>query len=99
MENKILILGRPNVGKSSLFNRLVGNNIAIVDKKPNVTIGCIEENVVLDGCLFKIIDSAGFTLEKGEIIDKSKIIIDTILNEINLVLFVVDGRVGIHPLD
>lgn len=99
MENKILILGRPNVGKSSLFNRLVGNNIAIVDKKPNVTIDCIEENVVLDGCLFKIIDSAGFTLEKGEIIDKSKIIIDTILNEINLVLFVVDGRVGIHPLD
>lgn len=99
MVNRILILGRSNVGKSSLFNRLVGNNIAIVDKMPNLTIDCIEEDIVLDGCLFKIIDSAGFVLEKGELIDKINGIVDVILNEVNLVLFVVDGRAGIHPLD
>ena len=66
---------------------------------PNVTIDCIEEDIVLDGYLFKIIDSAGFALEKGVLMDKIKSIIDAVLNEVNLVLFIVDGRAGIHPLD
>lgn len=99
MGNRILILGRPNVGKSSLFNRLVGNRIAIVDKIPHVTRDCIEEEVIYNDRLFKIIDSSGFTTEDGELRKKINSIIETILEEVDLVLFVVDGRVGIHPLD
>jgi GTP-binding protein len=99
MGNKILILGRPNVGKSSLFNRLIDKKIAIVDEIPNVTRDFIEEDVTFHGQRFKIIDSSGFNIEHNELYQKINDLTEKILSEVDLVLFVVDVRVGLHPID
>lgn len=99
MGNSILILGRPNVGKSSLFNRLIGKKIAIVDKIPNVTRDCIEEDATFGEKRFKIIDSSGLSVENSELRQKIDELIEKTLCEVDVVLFVVDGRVGLHPYD
>jgi len=56
----IAIIGRPNVGKSTLFNRLVGKKLALVDDRPGVTRDRREGEANLLGCDFRIVDTAGF---------------------------------------
>lgn len=96
----IAILGRPNVGKSTLFNRLVGKKLALVDDQPGVT----RDRRYADGRLadlkFRIIDTAG--LEKADddalesrMLQQSR----TAMVEADLLLFMVDGRVGVTPVD
>ena len=96
----IAILGRPNVGKSTLFNRLVGKKLALVDDQPGVT----RDRRYADGRLadlkFRIIDTAG--LEKANddalearMLEQSR----TAMVEADLLLFMVDGRVGVTPVD
>ncbi|MDY6820458.1 MAG: ribosome biogenesis GTPase Der [Deferribacterota bacterium] len=97
--DSILIAGRPNVGKSALFNRLVGKTISIVDKTPNVTRDCVERVINLNEKKYLLSDSAGFVLSRDPLRDKiDKIYIDK-LKKASLVLFVVDGKEGLHPLD
>ncbi len=64
---RIAILGRPNVGKSTLFNRLVGRRRAITDATPGVTRDAVEKECILDGIRVLLIDTGGFTLNRDEL--------------------------------
>ena len=60
MKPTVAIIGRPNVGKSTLFNRLVGKRVALVDDRPGVTRDRREGDADLLGLQFRIVDTAGF---------------------------------------
>ncbi len=64
--HRIAIVGRPNVGKSTLFNRLVGRRIAITDSTPGVTRDPVEADAVVDGIAVHLVDTGGYTTEKGD---------------------------------
>ena len=97
MSFTIAVIGRPNVGKSTLFNKLVGRKFAIVDDVAGVTRDRREAFAELGNIKFKIVDTAGLEedidnekLEK-RMVDQTKIAV----NDADLCLFVVDGRAGI----
>jgi GTP-binding protein len=100
MRPTIAIVGRPNVGKSSLFNRLVGQPIAIVDPTPGVTRDRLLHEVRRDGFRFDIIDTGGIG-----IVDQAKLEtdvytqVDRAIGTADRILFLVDGREGITHLD
>jgi GTP-binding protein len=100
MRPTIAIVGRPNVGKSSLFNRLVGQPIAIVDPTPGVTRDRLLHEVRRDGWRFDIIDTGGIG-----IVDAAKLEAD-VYNQVeraigtaDRIIFLTDGRDGITHLD
>jgi GTPase len=95
----VAIVGRPNVGKSSLFNRLVGRREAIVADRPGVTRDVKEADVVTDeGRTFRLLDTGG--LWSGDRWEKPiKARIEAALIGIDLVLFCVDGRAGVTSAD
>jgi GTP-binding protein len=96
----VVIVGRPNVGKSTLFNRLVGRRQAIVDDQPGVTRDRREGEARLGDLRFRIIDTAGFEDARGEAL-AARVQQQTAraLDEADAVLFVLDGRSGITALD
>ncbi len=94
------IIGRPNVGKSSLFNRLLGKKIAIVDDMPGVTRDRNYGELEWNGIKFFLIDTGGYVPNSKDKIESAireqvKISID----EADIILFVVDAKSGISPLD
>ena len=91
----ISIVGRPNVGKSTLFNRLVGRKLALVDNQPGVTRD-LREGVAQ---VFYIVDSGGFDNEKDHypVLIKKKVL-STIKNS-DLIIFMVDGQSGLQNED
>jgi len=91
---KIVIIGRPNVGKSSLFNRIIGKRHAIVHDVAGTTRDFINSTVNLDGKSFELYDTAGHLSEKGnELTEKSLGKIKEAIELADLLLFVVDGTV------
>lgn len=96
----VAIVGRPNVGKSTLFNRLVGHKAAIVYDQPGVTRDWQEEMVSWNDMEFKLVDTAGFENHfSNSVAAKAQTISWDILKNVNLILFVVDGRVGVTGED
>ncbi len=95
----VAIVGRPNVGKSSLFNRLVGRREAIVADQPGVTRDVKEADVVTEGGrTFRLLDTGG--LWSGDVWEQPvKRRIAAALTDVDLVLFCVDGRFGLSPAD
>ncbi|NLG09393.1 MAG: ribosome biogenesis GTPase Der [Deinococcales bacterium] len=95
----VAIVGRPNVGKSSLFNRLVGRREAIVADVPGVTRDVKEAEVVADdGYAFRLLDTGG--LWSGDRWEKPiRQSVEAALVGVDLVLFAVDGRAGLTPAD
>ncbi|WP_321391409.1 ribosome biogenesis GTPase Der [Emcibacter sp.] len=96
----IAIIGRPNVGKSTLFNRLVGKRLAIVDDTPGVTRDRREAMGSLGHYKFKIIDTAG--LEEGKEASLSARMwqqTEKAIAEADFSLFMIDARAGVTPLD
>lgn len=98
---KALIVGRPNVGKSTLFNTLIGKRKAIVEKTPGVTRDFVEDYLELeDGKGIRVIDTGGIDLSCRDFFSGAiKEIVEKTLKESDLVLFVVDAKEGLTSAD
>ncbi|HMJ93584.1 MAG TPA: ribosome biogenesis GTPase Der, partial [Allosphingosinicella sp.] len=96
----IAIVGRPNVGKSTLFNRLVGRKLALVDDRPGVTRDRREGEAVLLGLEFRIIDTAGYE-DEDPVSLPGRMRAQTVaaVRESDAALFIIDARAGLTPLD
>jgi GTP-binding protein len=100
MKNMVAIVGRPNVGKSTLFNRLIGERNAIVEDTPGVTRDRIYGTMEWNGKIFSVIDTGGFIpgsenqLERA-IREQAMLAIE----EANVVVMLCDGRDGVTPFD
>jgi GTP-binding protein len=96
----VAIVGRPNVGKSTLFNRLVGKRLALVDDRPGVTRDRREGEARLLGLEFRIIDTAGFEDEDPHTLPgRMRAQTEAAVRDADAALFLVDARDGITPLD
>src|ERR1700733_8350607 len=96
----IAIVGRPNVGKSTLFNRLVGKRLALVDDLPGVTRDRREGEAKLGDLEFKAIDTAGLEdAERDSLSARIQAQTAAAISQADAVLFVVDARVGVTPAD
>ena len=96
----IAIIGRPNVGKSTLFNRLVGKKLALVDDRPGVTRDRREGPADLLGLKFNIIDTAGYEDEDAKSLPgRMRQQTEMAVAGAEVALFVIDGRAGLTPLD
>ena len=99
-KSKIAIIGRPNVGKSTLFNRLSGKRTSIVDQVEGVTRDRIYASGEWLNKAFDIIDTGGFVSSNEDIFnDKIKEQIVEALNECDGIIFMVDGKDGLNPND
>ena len=97
---KVAIVGYPNVGKSSLINRLAGSREAVVHERPGVTRDRNEIDCEWNGRQFKLIDTGGVDIAGEDTLTKS--IADQAreaVAEADLVLFIVDAQIGITPGD
>src|SRR5690349_2383468 len=100
MSFKVAIIGRPNVGKSTLFNRLIGKRSALVHDQPGVTRDRREGAAELGSLSFTIIDTAGLEEAAPETL-AGKMVAQTgrAVELADVVLFVIDGRAGLTPED
>jgi GTP-binding protein len=100
MSFTLAIVGRPNVGKSTLFNRLVGRRLALVDDQPGVTRDLREGEAKLQGMPFTVIDTAGLEEATDESLQgRMRALTERAVGMADVCLFLVDGRAGILPAD
>jgi GTP-binding protein len=96
----LAIVGRPNVGKSTLFNRLVGRKIALVDDTPGVTRDRREAEGRIADLTFKVLDTAGYEdVKDGSLEDRMRQQTELAIREADIILFMIDARAGVVPLD
>ena len=96
----VALVGRPNVGKSTLFNRMVGRRAALVDDQPGVTRDRLFGELRNDGRILRLVDTGGFDVDPGDdmvaaIVKQTQLAID----EADLVVLVLDVVAGLHPAD
>ena len=100
MSVTVAIVGRPNVGKSTLFNRLVGKKIAIVDDTPGVTRDRREAEGRIGDLRFKVLDTAGYEdRTDGSLEDRMRQQTEMAIRDADVILFMIDARAGVTPLD
>ncbi|MEQ9812660.1 MAG: ribosome biogenesis GTPase Der [Azospirillaceae bacterium] len=100
MSFTVAIIGRPNVGKSTLFNRLVGRRLALVDDRPGVTRDRREGEGRLGTLQFRVIDTAGLEEATGDSLEaRMRRQTEQAVREADVVLMMYDARAGITPLD
>ncbi|WP_225207734.1 ribosome biogenesis GTPase Der [Novosphingobium huizhouense] len=100
MRPQVIIIGRPNVGKSTLFNRLVGKRLALVDDQPGVTRDRRFGDASLLGLDFTIVDTAGWEdLDPETLPGRMRQQTEASLIGADVALFVIDARAGVTPLD
>ena len=99
----VAVVGRPNVGKSALFNRLIGRRLAIVEDTPGVTRDRLYALCEWRGRVFSIVDTAGIDPDasgsSGGFAETTRRQAEAAAAEADVVLFVVDAQTGLHPLD
>ncbi len=97
---RVAIVGRPNVGKSTLFNRLVGRGHALVDDQPGVTRDIREAPAQLGDLAFTLLDTAGWETAGGEVLEaRMRRFTERAVEASDVVLFLIDARAGVLPLD
>ena len=100
MNFTVAIIGRPNVGKSTLFNRLVGKKLALVDDQPGVTRDRRSGEAKLGDLVFTVIDTAGLEESGAETLTgRMRAQTEAAIEEADAIFFVMDARVGVVPED
>jgi len=100
MSNIVAIVGRPNVGKSTLFNRLVQSRQAIVEESSGVTRDRHYGHSDWNGKAFTVIDTGGYVVGSDDIFEEEiRKQVDLAIDEADVIIFVVDGQAGVHVLD
>lgn len=100
MTATVAIIGRPNVGKSTLFNRLVGKKLALVDDRPGVTRDRREGEAALGHLRFNVIDTAGLEeADKDSLAGRMRAQTETAIAQADVILFMIDARLGLTPMD
>ena len=95
----VAIVGRPNVGKSTLFNKIAGSRIAIIEDTPGVTRDRLYEEVSYMNKPFYLVDTGGIDLADEKFNDEIKVQAEIAINEADVVIFVVDAKEGITSND
>ena len=96
----VAVVGRPNVGKSTFFNKICGKRISIVDDTPGVTRDRIYADAEWCGHSFTLVDTGGLDSQSSDIFQKDIALQAKIaINEADVIVFLVDGRVGVTPND
>lgn len=96
----VALVGRPNVGKSALFNRIAGRRIAIVEDLPGLTRDRLVAPVEWRGHRFELVDTGGFVSEpEGPLAEQVRAQTERAIRDADVVLLVVDGRAGLLPED
>ena len=95
----VALVGRPNVGKSTIFNRLVGEKIAIIEDTPGVTRDRIYGDVVYKDYRFHLIDTGGIDVSKELFNNEIRIQTEIAINEADVVVFIVDGNDELNQND
>jgi GTP-binding protein len=100
MEAIVAIVGRPNVGKSTLFNRIIGQRLAIVEDVPGVTRDRLYGETEWTGHRFTLIDTGGIEIEgNSDISIQTKKQAEIAIAEADLILFMTDGKQGLQADD
>ena len=95
----VALVGRPNVGKSTLFNKLVGKKVSIIEDTPGITRDRIYGNVKYGDYNFHLIDTGGIDMSEMDFNDDIKVQAELAIDEADVVLFVVDGKEGLTSND
>ena len=95
----ICLVGRPNTGKSTLFNRIVGKKIAIIEDAPGITRDRIYGNATYNDISFHLIDTGGIDIKDGDFNDEIKAQVEIGIEEADTIVFVVDSKDGITNND
>lgn len=96
----VVIVGRPNVGKSTLFNRLTKSSTSIVDDVSGVTRDRVYGDVEWNGKHFRLIDTGGYVPDSEDTFESAiREQVEIALEECDAILFIVDGRIGLTPFD
>jgi GTP-binding protein len=100
MNFTVAIVGRPNVGKSTLFNRLIGQRLALVDDRPGVTRDRREGEARIGDMSFTLIDTAGFESTTADTLEgRMRRQTEAAIESADICLFMIDARVGVTPAD
>ncbi len=99
MSFTVAIVGRPNVGKSTLFNRLAGKRLALVDDQPGLTRDRREAEATLGGSAVTLIDTAGLEAGDEGLTARMRQQTEAAIAEANLIVFLIDARAGVTSAD
>lgn len=92
MKNVVAIIGKPNVGKSTLFNKIISKRKSIVFDEPGVTRDRLYEEVYWSGHKFKLIDTGGITIEENDFKKLIKVQAQIAIDESNVIIFILNGK-------
>ena len=95
----VALVGRPNVGKSTLFNKIVGKKVAIIEDLPGVTRDRIYQEATYNNKKFYLVDTGGIDASKMKFNDEIKIQAEIAIKEADIVVFIVDGKEGLTSND
>lgn len=95
----VALVGRPNVGKSTLFNKIVGKKVAIIEDLPGVTRDRIYQEATYNNKKFYLVDTGGIDASKMKFNDEIKMQAEIAIKEADIVVFIVDGKEGLTSND